>query len=178
MKYTSTLKTLLACSIAVFSINVFSAALSDGIIDKYVSSINQIKSSDNPNVQSIEGSLMNNGMSFDVDSDGKIALASQMLAGLESAQVDALEDVVEDAGFDDLDEWIDISNRVSAAMLAIEMENEPMDMSELTPEMMQMMPQTMRDQLEGTLRMLEAAKDVPQADIDVVKANMSKLDSL
>jgi hypothetical protein len=153
-----------------------SQSLSQSVIDKYMDSIEMFMTTDDPEIKSIEESFKNNqNFSFDTDEDGNIRIMSQMLEKLESSQVDALSDVIEDAGFDSVKEWAAVGDRVSAAIMAIEMENEPVDVSEMTPEMLAMVPESMRKQIEGVMRVMKAVEKVPADDIKIVKANYAGL---
>lgn len=153
-----------------------SQSLSQSTIEKYIKSIDMFVNTDNPEIKAIEESFKNNqSFNFDTDANGNISIMSQMLGELDSSQVDALSEVAEDAGFDSIKEWASIGDRVSAAMMAIEMEEEPVDMSEMTPEMMAMVPESMRQQIEGAMRIMKAVQNVPADDIAIVKANYDEL---
>jgi hypothetical protein len=84
-------------------------------------------------------------------------------------------DVVKDAGFESLKQWASTGDRISAAMIAIEMQKDPVDMSEMTPEMIAMVPESMRQQIEGAMRMIKAVEKVPAEDIAIVKTNYDGL---
>lgn len=156
--------------------NAQSQSLSQSTIDKYIKFIDMLMTSDDPEIKAIEDSFNNTqGFNFDTDANGNISIMTQMLGQLAPSQIDALTEVAEDAGFDSIKEWALIGDKVSAAMMAIEMEKEPVDMSEITPEMMAMVPESMRKQMEGAMRMLKAAEKVPAADIAIVKANYDEL---
>ncbi|MDT0595145.1 hypothetical protein [Glaciecola petra] len=153
-----------------------SQSLSQSTLEKYIKSIDMFVNTDNKEIKAIEESFKNNqNFNFDTDSNGNISIMSQMLGQLDSSQMDAISEVAEDAGFDSIKEWASIGDRVSAAMMAIEMEKEPVDMSELTPEMMAMVPESMRQQMEGAIRVMKAIEKVPAADIAIVKANYEEL---
>jgi len=42
------------------------------------------------------------------------------------------------------------------------------DISQLTPEILEMVPPQMREQMEGALRLMNAVKNVPEQDIKLV----------
>lgn len=166
--------------IAIFLLLVTASAqsqsLSQSNIDKYIKSVDMFVNTNNPAVKAIEESFRKNqNIEFDTDADGNISIMSQLLGKLDSSQRDAISEMAEDAGFDSIEEWASIGDRVSAAMMAIEMEKEPVDMSQMTPEMMAMVPESMRQQMEGAMRMIKAVKNVPATDIAIVKANYDEL---
>ena len=176
-----TARTLTVLILSFMSLISYAADLSQSNIDAYIKSINLVKASDNPIIEGIKNKLESGeelAFNFDVDENGNIALVSQMMKNLDAKQLSVLGDMVEDGGFSSVDEFSSVGDKISAAMMAIEMEKsgDEMDMEGLTPEMMQMMPAEMREQMEGVMRMMKAAKNVPKGDIDMVKVNYSKLE--
>ncbi|GLR69599.1 hypothetical protein [Agaribacter marinus] len=175
MKIVSFATKALAILLFIMSFNV--SALDQGDIDKYVKSIELLKSTDNPVIKSIEDSLSNNpNFHFDVSDDGSIKMMSQVLGNLEPKQETVLSEFLQKAGYSSVAKWTDVGDRVSAAMMAVEAENTDDQFSEITPEMVQAMPKAMQEQMQGAMRMFKALKSVPQADIDLVKANHALLD--
>ncbi len=150
--------------------------LSQSNMDKYIESIDALVNSENKNIKAIQAKLQQGqNVQFDVDENGNIALMSQMLKHLDAPMLDALTDIVEDSGFDSVQNWASVGDKVSAAMMAIEMRKQPMDMSQMTPEMIAMMPENMRAQIEGAMRLIKATENVPEEDITLVQANYEKL---
>lgn len=176
MKHSALTVIFIALILLFGATSVHSQSLTQSSIDKYIKSIDMFMNTDNPKINAIEESFTNNqGINFDTDADGNISIMSQMLSQLNSSQKDALTVLAEDAGFDSIEQWASTGDKVSAAMMAIGMENEPVDMSEMTPEMMAMIPESMRKQMEGAMRMVKAVEKVPAADIVIVKANYDEL---
>jgi hypothetical protein len=176
MKYFTINRIFIALLLLLGAASAQSQSLSQASIDKYIQSIDMFMNTDDAEIKAIEESFINNQtVKFDTDGDGNIKIMSQMIATLDSSQVDSLSKVAETAGFDSIKDWTAIGDKVSAAMMAIEMEKESVDMSEMTPEMMAMVPESMRQQMEGAMRVMKALETVPAADIAIVKANYTEL---
>lgn len=179
MKLLTIKQILVVFTLALVATSSQAGSLSQSDLDKYIRSIELMKASDSETIKSIEESLHNNdNMSFDIDENGNIALMSQMFNALSGDQKSALEGLVDNAGFSSLSKWISLGDKVSAAMIALEMKKNPVDTSEMTPEMLAMIPPEMRKQFEGAMRIMEAAKKVPADDIAIVEANYSKLQAV
>lgn len=169
--------------VLIFTLNLtinlaYAVDLSKSNINDYLKSIEQLQNSDSKEIRALENSLKNNqNFKFDTDKDGKIRVVTHMLSQINDDQESVLLDIVEDSGFSSLSQWADVADRVTAAMLAVEMKKNPMDMdmSELTPEMLEMMPPAAKEQMQAVLRVVKAVEKVPAEDIEIVQANYAKL---
>lgn len=171
-------KVVLGLALSLMANACFAFDLSQDHINDYLQSIDLLQNSDDQMIKALENSLKNNkDFKFDTDEDGNIKIVSQMLAHVSDGEERALTGVIEDAGFSSLSEWAKVADRIGAAMMAIEMNKNPMDMdmSEITPEMMEMMPPAIKEQMAGALRMMDAVKNVPKEDIKIVQENYAKL---
>lgn len=179
IKQSNLITTLLCVTISLLIGIAQAQSLTQNDVDNYIKSIELFNLSDDPEIKSIESQLKS-GDSFvlDTNEDGKFAVVSQMLDTLSDSQKDVLTSVTKQAGFSSLNTWATIADSTTSAMMALEMAKEPLDMSELTPEMIEMMPKEMRSQMESTLRLVTALKNVPKNDLELVKANYAKLSAL
>jgi hypothetical protein len=176
MKYIAINRIFIFLLLLLGAASAQSQNLSQASIEKYIKSVDMFMNADNAELKAIEESVKNNqSFKFDTDGDGNVRIMSQMIETLSSSQLDVLNKVAEEAGFDSIKEWTAIGDKVTAAVMAIEMEKEAVDMSEITPEMMAMMPDSMRKQMEGAVRIMKALEKVPAADIAIVKANFAEL---
>jgi hypothetical protein len=159
---------------------VNAASLTQSDVDEYIKSMHQLKNSDDQQIKNLEASLKNNtNLKFDTDKNGKIAIVSQILEQLDAPQVAVLSRVVSKANFSNISDWAAVADKVTAAMMAVETsKEEPMDMSEMTPEMIASLPPAMQEQMKGAIRMMNAVKNVPQSDIKLINANYTKLQAL
>ncbi|SFR49446.1 hypothetical protein SAMN04488073_2293 [Marinobacter gudaonensis] len=101
---------------------------------------------------------------------------------------DRLEDVVQDHGFDNLEEWGSTGDRVFQAWMAIEMaEQNPAARREMeaaiaemesSPHMTAEQKAQMRAMMEGAMGAMESASDAPEADIEAVRPHLKALRQL
>lgn len=179
MKTSFITKVFVFVSFLVLSMSAQSEDLSQALIDKYADSIKFLKSSDDKHIKAIEEKVLSNpDIDFDLDENGQFSIVRNLISSLDAKSVEALSDAVEDLGFSSLDSWALIGDKVGGAMAAINLQNEPVDLSEMTPEMIAMMPESMRADFEDLLGAIEAVKNIPEADIELVRKNFSKLSVL
>src|SRR5690606_14835829 len=77
---------------------------------------------------------------------------------------EAMGDIVEEHGFESLEQWAGIGDRVMVAWLALQMEGN--EVGAITPEMLDQVPPQMRPQIERMLAMMEAVSNAPPEDIE------------
>lgn len=85
----------------------------------------------------------------------------------------AMGDIVDDHGFANLEEWADTGDRVMVAWLALQMEGT--EIGAVSPEMLDQVPAQMRPQIERMLAMMEAVRNAPPGDIEVVRPLAGRL---
>jgi hypothetical protein len=101
---------------------------------------------------------------------------------------DRLEDVVQDHGFDNLEEWGSTGDRVFQAWMAIEMaEQNPTARREMeaamaemenSPHMTAEQKAQMRAMMEGAMGAMQSASNAPEADIEAVRPHLEALRQL
>lgn len=165
--------------LSIFSFSVLAGSLSQGSLDQYIQSMELLKNSTNKEIISIRDGFQNNTqIKFDVDEQGNIAIMSQAIKQLDDSKIGALNKVIKAADYNSIDTWTKVGDKIAAAMMAFQMKKEPTDLSQMTPDMLAAMPESMRAQIEGAMRMMKAAQKVPEGDIALIKANYSKLQNL
>lgn len=98
---------------------------------------------------------------------------------------DEFEAVVEKRGFDSLESWASVGDRVFAAMMAIDMKKEgagqemaeAMAEIENDPNMSEQQKAQMRAMMGAALSITKMADDVPTADIEAVRPHLKDLEA-
>lgn len=102
---------------------------------------------------------------------------------------DKFEAVVEKHGFDNLESWASVGDRVFAAMMAIDMRSEGADpgasqemaeaMAEIenNPNMTEQQKAQMRAMMGAALSITKMADDVPAADIEAIRPHLKALEA-
>ncbi len=84
-----------------------------------------------------------------------------------------MERIADKHGFDSVETWANVGDRVMAAFMAIEVEKMPEDtrkMAEnMTPEMLNALPVNVRARIQGTIAMLEMTKKVSAEDLALMR---------
>lgn len=88
---------------------------------------------------------------------------------------DDMEDIVEDYGFDSLEDWGTTGDRVTVAYMAMQMEGN--EMAQITPEMLQQVPEQMRPEMERMLALMETVRNAPAADVATVRPLAPRLEA-
>jgi len=101
---------------------------------------------------------------------------------------DRLEGLVQDSGFNDLNEWAATGDRIYAAWMAIEMADQSPEinqemqsaMAELenNPHMSAQQKAQMRSAMEAALGVTKMASEAPPADIEAVKPHVKALQAV
>ncbi|MGM0768118.1 MAG: hypothetical protein ACQEV6_08835 [Pseudomonadota bacterium] len=101
---------------------------------------------------------------------------------------DRMEDIVEDHGFDSMEEWGATGDRVFQAWMAIEMEDQhpemaremaaAMDQINNNPNMSEAQKEQMRAMMGGATSAMESARNAPEADKQAVRPHMDTLRSV
>lgn len=97
------------------------------------------------------------------------------------------ESVVEKRGFDSLESWASVGDRVFAAMMAIQMKSESSGVGqemagvmaeiENDPNMSEQQKAQMRAMMGAALNITKIADDVPAADIEAVRPHLKDLEA-
>ena len=115
-----------------------------------------------------------------LDADGDFRVFRLMTAAMERsgdmAPVRDYRALVTGSGFAGLPEFGETADAIMMAWLATQVD--PKDLAEMEamdPAMMEMMPASMKAQLEGVMRLGEALEDVPAEDLATLKPYRKKL---
>lgn len=96
-----------------------------------------------------------------------------------------LEEAVTEHGFDSIEEWAEVGDRVYLAQFAISMQDMSAEERAISEQMMsadhlEEMPEHMRERMRAMVaqsrQMMAAVENVPQEDIEKVRPFMSQLD--
>lgn len=101
---------------------------------------------------------------------------------------DRMEDIVEDNGFDSMEEWGATGDRVFQAWMAIEMESQhpqmaremagAMDEINNNPNLSEAQKEQMRSMMSGATAAMENARQAPEADKQAVRPHIQSLRSV
>ncbi len=96
-----------------------------------------------------------------------------------------LEDIVQEHGFADLQQWGRIGDRIFQAWMAIEMQKEaPLAQQEIadalaeiesSPHMTETQKAQMRAMMEGAMGAIESARNAPPADLEAIRPHLDEL---
>ena len=81
------------------------------------------------------------------------------------------------SGFASLSEFGEKADAILMAYLALEMDGQAAELDGLSPDMMAIMPPAMRQQMAPVLKMMEAVKNVPAADIDTLRPYKARMEA-
>lgn len=105
------------------------------------------------------------------------------IAELKSVSPQAYEDlagVAADNGFDSPADWAETGDKVIAAFLALKTADLDAEMAQMraqmTPKMMQRLPEAMRDQIMTAMAVMETVEAVPPAHVEAVKPVAGRLE--
>lgn len=150
--------------------------LENSDIDKYIASMEIIKNTSDPVLKSLEDQLdQTNWTTFPVDEKGQVNIVRYGYDKATNELKNVISKMAKDAGFSSASNWASVSDRITASYMKLKINEEGSEIPELTPEMLQYMPETMRVQVERSMQMLEAAKKAPQQDVNVVESNFERL---
>lgn len=148
-------------------------------LDKYLTSVETLNSSENETLQMINSKMENQqDINFDVDENGEISIMTQIVKQFTDKEVNALEGLIKKTGFSSLQEWTKMGDKLSAAIMAIEMTKESKDMLIAAESQLPQLPPETRKQVEGAIRMMKAAQKIPESDIATVKAIYPRLQKI
>ena len=101
---------------------------------------------------------------------------------------DRLEDLVQDNGFNNLDEWAATGDRIYSAWMAIEMADQSPELNqemksamaelENNPNMSDQQKAQMRSMMEAALGVTQMANEAPPADIKAVRPHVKALKTI
>lgn len=91
---------------------------------------------------------------------------------------DALEDVIEEYDFDSPEEWAEVGDAVMKAYVAINMEGTPapVDMANMNPEMMAMLPPAAKAQMQQASAMMKTMRNAPEEDKAIIRPLIGALE--
>ncbi|TYC55364.1 hypothetical protein FMN52_16955 [Marinobacter sp. BW6] len=173
-----TLLTLLA----LFSAGTQAQSLSDQTISSFIDSLKA--------AERLGSEFEDLGDEMDSPNDGSMpdfsSMLSDSLSELEGHQAyGQLEDLVQDHGFSNLEEWASTGDRIIQAWMAIEMEqqnpaarqemNAAMAEIENSPHMTAEQKAQMRAMMQSAMGAMETASNAPPADVEAVRPHVEAL---
>ncbi|NRA29362.1 MAG: hypothetical protein HRU11_03795 [Parvularculaceae bacterium] len=109
------------------------------------------------------------------DSDGDLTLTDVLIDAIEDDEeaLEAFEDAIKEAGFEDTEAFADVSDRVIAAVIAIEIDESDLEelkeVGELTEKQLRFLPEAVRDLVDIAPKLAAAVEAVPESDIELVE---------
>lgn len=111
---------------------------------------------------------------------------SDMISRVEGSPVyNRLEDIAQEQGFSDLEEWGNTGDRIYQAWMAIELEQEDprarremqsaMTEIENSPHMTEAQKAQMKAMMENALKAMDSARDAPAKDVEAVRPHIDLL---
>ena len=163
------------------------APLTDGLIEGYAASIPQVDKM----MEKYEGTevLDFERKDFEPKADEAWSPISRAADGIAASEArgDFLA-VISEHGFDSIEQWGQVGDRITRAMVAIEVaEESPNAKAEMDYAMAQLEANTtlteeqkamMRRQLETAMGVMDSASNAPPADIEAVRPHMPMLKNL
>ncbi|MBU2955042.1 hypothetical protein [Marinobacter sp. F3R08] len=174
--------TALLTLLTVFSANALAQSLSDNTITSFIDSLKA--------AESLQSEFEDLSDEMESSNDGEIPDFSSMLSdSLKKIEghhaYGQLEDLVQDHGFDNLEDWAATGDRVYQAWMAIEMEqqnpgavqemNAALAEIENNPNMTAEQKAQMRTMMQGAIRAMDSVNNVPAADVKAVRPHIEAL---
>lgn len=100
--------------------------------------------------------------------------SAEYLMSEHEAVYERMGEIVGDHDFSSLEDWAAVGDKVARAYIALRMEGQ--ELGQVTPEMLQQVPEQMRPQIERMLAMIETVRNTPEADKEVVRPLIGELE--
>ncbi|MGO1501386.1 MAG: hypothetical protein ACTHWH_08915 [Marinobacter sp.] len=172
---------VLALILSLVSFSAHAEELTDNTIRSFITTLEK--------AQALEPEFENLKDKGGIDSIDLSRIFSSSVEELKGEDVyDRLEDLVQDNGFNNLDEWAVTGDRIYGAWMAIEMGDESPELNqemksamadlENNPSMSDQQKAQMRSMMEAALGVTQMASNVPPADIEAVRPHVNALKTI
>lgn len=168
----------LALMFSLVSLNAHAEKLTDNTIRSFITTLEK--------AQALEPEFENLNNQEHLGSIDITKIFSSSVEALKGEDAyDSLEDLVQNSGFSNLNQWAATGDRIYGAWMAIEMKDESPEinqemktaMAELenNPNMSDQQKAQMRSMMEAALGVSKMASEAPPADIEAVKPHVNAL---
>ena len=157
----------------------FAQDLNNGHVNKFINAMEIVKTTDDPSINALKKqSKFSLQQEFPVDKKGRLSIFRDVLGKTSNNdEKKSLIKVAKESAFSSVDEWAEISDRVMAAYIKISIDKQGGgSIPELTPAIRQSLPPEMLTMIERLTMMLDAVKNSPVKDVNVVNANYVRIE--
>lgn len=160
-------------------------ALTGAQVQSFLASLNAAQALE-PELEAIQDEMEASTMEGDTAAPDLARIFSETVRSMEGQPVyDRLENIVQEHGFNDLQQWSQTGDRIFRAWMAIEMQEqnpqaqreiaEAMAEIENSPHMTDTQKAQMRAMMEGAMGAMESAKNAPPADVEAIRPHLDEL---
>ncbi|WP_286221475.1 hypothetical protein [Marinobacter apostichopi] len=160
-------------------------ALTGAQVQSFLASLNAAQALE-PELEAIQDEMEASTMEGNTEAPDFARIFSETVRNMEGQPVyDRLEDIVQEHGFSDLQQWSQTGDRIFQAWMAIELQEqnpqaqqeiaEAMAEIENSPHMTETQKAQMRAMMEGAMGAMESAKNAPPADIEAIRPHLDEL---
>lgn len=181
------LPALMFCA-ALFTVGVAPAAaeaLTSDRVQSFLASLSAAQALE-PELEAIQDEMEAESMAADAPAPDFSRIFSNTVRNMQGQPVyDRLEDIVQDHGFGDLQQWSQTGDRIFRAWMAIEMQEQaPQAQKEIadamaeienSPHMNETQKAQMRAMMEGALGAMKSASKAPPADLEAIRPHLDEL---
>lgn len=160
-------------------------ALTDSQVQSFLASLSAAQALE-PELEAIQDEMEANAREADSEAPDFAHIFSNTVRNMEGQPVyEQLEDIVQEHGFSDLQQWGLTGDRIFRAWMAIELQEqnpqaqqeiaEAMAEIENSPHMTETQKAQMRAMMEGAMGAMESARNAPPADIEAIRPHLDEL---
>jgi len=179
---------ILILCLAQFTFGVAPAsaeALTSDRVQSFLASLSAAQALE-PELEAIQDEMEAEAMAADAPAPDFSQIFSNTVRNMKGQPVyNRLEDIVQDHGFSDLQQWSRTGDRIFRAWMAIEMQEQaPQAQREIadalaeienSPHMTETQKAQMRAMMEGAMGAMESAKNAPPADLEAIRPHLDEL---
>ncbi|AHI29549.1 hypothetical protein [Marinobacter similis] len=171
---------ILAIILALGSLPASAEALTESRIQSFIASLTAAEALE-PELEALTDE-----MEADKEAPDFSRLFSDIVQQMKGRPVySRLEDIAQDHGFSNMEEWSTTGDRIFRAWMAIELQEqnpqaqreiaEAMAEIENSPHMTETQKAQMRAMMEGAMGAMESAKNAPPADVEAIRPHLDEL---
>jgi len=153
--------------------------LTQSHVDDFISAMASFKNTNDPALKALsDKTKFNPSKSISFSNDGRLNVYQYTIQQkMPTGSRDALQKLVKQNGFSSLEQWAQISDRMLAAYMQINLNKQGRlnNVPELTPQMRQALPPQMIAQIEQVTKIAKAVQNASAKDIALVKTNFAKI---
>ena len=175
---------LLTITLTLFCISLPSLAkdLTQSNVGSFIGAMNDFKNTNDPAIKALnDKTQFNPKESIALSKDGQLNVYQNAIQQeIPNDSRTAMKKLVKNNGFSSLEQWAQISDRILAAYLQLNLNKQGglNQIPELTPEIRQALPPQMLAQIEQITKMAKAVENAPVKDVALVKANYAQIEQV